>query len=65
VIHWIHVHVDRLLSIDRGHDIVLCDRSERLIGDRGGELLIGLSPESLEHVRRELDSRKEQTCKTS
>ena len=45
---WIHINCQRALYVDRGRETILCDR------DIPSELLILVSPEAIELLKRDL-----------
>jgi len=45
---WVTIKAERVLSVARGRDVILCDRQEGL------ELVVKLSPRAIEELRRQL-----------
>jgi hypothetical protein len=48
---WLEVRPDRVLVIDQGTDVILCDRNI------GNDLLLRLSPEAVKELRAQLDTK--------
>ena len=49
---WLQIEVQRALYVDRGRDIILCDRN--IVGERGGTLLLNISENAILRLRHEL-----------
>jgi hypothetical protein len=45
---WLHMRIDRLLTVDRGRDVIVLDR------DSGGEYLVGLSEQYAKQMKAAL-----------
>jgi hypothetical protein len=51
VSRWLQIDVERTLTVDRGRDVILCDRSNAPTGET---LVVLISPREEENLRRQL-----------
>lgn len=50
---WLEIDVERTLTVDRGRNVILCDRSNAPSGET---LIVLVSPESIDRLRNQIDS---------
>lgn len=48
---WLQINVERTLTVDRGRDVILCDRSN---APQGQTLVVLVSPENIRLLKEQL-----------
>ena len=52
---WLEIDAERTLTVDRGRDVILCDRGNP---PNGETLVVLITPDAEEKLRRQLDARE-------
>lgn len=49
---WLQIDVERTLTVDRGRDVILCDRSN---APNGETLIVLVSPDAIDRLREQIE----------